>query len=120
MYSIQYHSFLKLVKSEDRNFFERHNTNGVNINVQRETMLQPEGDNQTIMLKEIYSGNFVLIYSFIIGTICVALFALQTIMIINQYSLYYFGINMWVSAYFLVLASLALLMSKYFNIYQIR
>jgi hypothetical protein len=120
MYSIQYHNFLKLVKSEDRKFFERHNINGVNINLQRETMLHLEREYQKIMLKEIYPGNFVLVYSFIIGMICVALFVLQTIMIIYQYSFFYVGINMWVSAYFLVLASLALLMSKYFNINQIR
>ena len=64
------------------------------------------------MLEQNYPVKYIIGHSIIIGVVCVTLIALQIVMIINQYTLYYIGSGIWVSAYLLLAMSLALYVSK--------
>ena len=65
------------------------------------------------MLEQNYSVKFVIGHAIFVGAICITLIALQIVMIVNKYPLYYVGTGIWVSAYFIILISLSLLISKY-------
>ena len=65
------------------------------------------------MLEQNYSVKFVIGHAIFVGAICITLIALQIVMIVNKYPLYYVGAGIWVSAYFIILISLSLLLSKY-------
>ena len=92
-------------------------TNGLNLYeqmvVQRQIILRQQQEYRQKMLEQNYPVKFVIGHAIFVVAICITLIALQIVMIINEYPLYYVGTGFWVSAYFIITISLSLLISKY-------
>jgi hypothetical protein len=83
---------------------QNFNNAAVNIyeqmNIQREILLQQAQEYRLKMLEKNYPVNFVIGHGILLGLICVVIFVLQIVMIVNKYPLYYVGSGIWVSGSF--------------------
>lgn len=99
-------NYLRTINNNEINFYEF-------MALQRKRFKQQQKANRQKMLEENYPVKFVIGYATFVGAICIVLIALQIVLMINKYYLYYIGTGLWISAYFMILISLFLVISKY-------
>ena len=92
---------------------------GINVYEQamarQQIIWQQRREFQQALLEQNYPVNYIIGHSVLIGMVSVALIAIQIVMIVNQYTNYYLGSGIWVSAYLLIAMSVALSVSKCVN-----
>ena len=81
--------------------------------IQRQNLRQQEREYQQKILEERYPVKFVVANSIIIVLLSIAAFVIQIMMILNKSLVYSFGTGIWIGVILLVIAFLAVAISKF-------